>query len=176
VLDYRLLALKLQQVLLLVTLLVLDCRLPVVPVVTAASAAMVDVSADWLLALPLAQGSNLSFNQAPASYSLCCTPALTNIYFVNWWSWFWSFVNSRSNRICSRLGPAIPGSEELFTQQVPIESVNLATGARETAMSTVPKTSSVLPSDVTGLGSRPTPGSALTGAERSLLVIKQLEI
>jgi hypothetical protein len=63
-------------------------------------------------------------------------------------------------------GPAIPGSEELFTQQVPTESVNLATGARETAMSTVPKTSSVLTSDVTGLGSTPTPGSALTGAER----------
>jgi hypothetical protein len=43
-------------------------------------------------------------------------------------------------------GPSIPGSEQLFTQ--------------------APKTSSVLTSDVTGLGSTPTPGSALTGAER----------
>jgi hypothetical protein len=43
-------------------------------------------------------------------------------------------------------GPSIPGSEQLFTQ--------------------APKTSSVLTSDVTGLGSTPTPGSAITGAER----------
>jgi hypothetical protein len=42
-------------------------------------------------------------------------------------------------------GPSIPGSEQLFTQQAPI-----------------------LTSDVTGLGSTPTPGSAITGAERFL--------
>jgi hypothetical protein len=106
-----------------------------------------------------------SFNQAPASYSYAVPPpSPTSISLTGGAGSGLSLTPEATGFAAT--GPAIPGSEELFTQQVPIESVNLATGARETAMSTVPKTSSVLTSDVTGLGSTPTPGSALTGAER----------
>jgi hypothetical protein len=106
-----------------------------------------------------------SFNQAPASYSYAVPPpSPTSISLTGGAGSGLSLTPEATG--FAGAGPTIPGGEELFTQQIPIDSVNLATGARETAMSTVPKTSSVLTSDVTGLGSTPTPGSALTGAER----------
>jgi hypothetical protein len=129
----------------------------------AASAAMVNPMAHPDFA-GTATGSGLDLSLSP-NYSLAAPPpSPTSISLTGGAGSGLSLTPEATGFTAT--GPAIPGSEELFTQQIPIDSVNLATGARETAMSTVPKTSSVLPSDVTGLGSTPTPGSALTGAER----------
>jgi hypothetical protein len=65
----------------------------------AAEAAMVNPMAHPDFA-GTATGSGLDLSFSP-NYSLAAPPTLTNIYFINWWSWFWSFVNSRSNRIYS---------------------------------------------------------------------------
>jgi hypothetical protein len=86
-----------------------------------------------------------SFNQAPASYSLAAPPpSPTSISLTGGAGSGLSLTPEATGFTAT--GPSIPGSEQLFTQ--------------------APKTSSVLTSDVTGLGSTPTPGSALTGAER----------
>jgi hypothetical protein len=86
-----------------------------------------------------------SFNQAPASYSYAVPPpSPTSISLTGGAGSGLSLTPEATGFTAT--GPSIPGSEQLFTQ--------------------APKTSSVLTSDVTGLGSTPTPGSALTGAER----------
>jgi hypothetical protein len=94
----------------------------------AAEAAMVNPMAHpdfaggchWLRAFNLSLSPNYSLAAPPPSPT---SISLTGV------SWFWSFVELQKQQDLQHPGPAIPGSKELFTQQIPIDSVNLATGA-----------------------------------------------